>query len=274
MTVSDPTRPPTLFDRAARLVGRVFGRPGTGRTATGILGASASVQTEARRLADVLVASERRSAAVERSVTEAELRVLRAQVNPHFMFNALSTFGRSAHASPDAADAMLRQLLNLLRDVLAKTNAQLVPLADELAAIEAHAAFENANQPTVMLDVDAGAHAKEARVPPLLMLPFVAETAAAARAAAAPRRLRIGATREHATGDAPGFLRIVVSIERTTPAADGATVQAATVAGVQRRLQQHFGIAATATAASADSTDKVEILVPWITGDPVIAGSL
>ncbi len=54
-----------------------------------------------------------------RLASEAELRALRAQINPHFLFNALTTIGHLIDAAPDRALDTFLQLTELLRRVLA-----------------------------------------------------------------------------------------------------------------------------------------------------------
>ena len=60
--------------------------------------------------------------------TEAELRALRAQINPHFLFNALTTIGYLIRTSPSRALDTLMQLTALLRAVLRGANGEFVTL--------------------------------------------------------------------------------------------------------------------------------------------------
>jgi hypothetical protein len=59
---------------------------------------------------------------------EAELRALRAQINPHFLFNALTTVGYLIQTAPERALETLMRLSGLLRGVL-KSADEFVPLA-------------------------------------------------------------------------------------------------------------------------------------------------
>ena len=80
---------------------------------------------------------------MRRLATEAELRALRAQLNPHFLFNALNTLGHLMQAAPDRALATLYQLTALLRAVLRRTNGQFVALREELEIVESYLAIEH-----------------------------------------------------------------------------------------------------------------------------------
>ncbi|WEF35623.1 sensor histidine kinase [Pseudoduganella chitinolytica] len=73
---------------------------------------------------------------------EAELRALQAQVNPHFFFNSLNSVRALLYEDADAAARMIDQLADLMRYALQSGQAQTVPLADELAAVQAYLAIE------------------------------------------------------------------------------------------------------------------------------------
>ncbi|WP_412499417.1 LytS/YhcK type 5TM receptor domain-containing protein [Shewanella indica] len=76
-------------------------------------------------------------------LTQAELKLLQAQVNPHFLFNALNTIGAIIRCDPPMARTLLQQLSQFLRINLKRT-AGLVTLGDELEHIEAYLTIEKA----------------------------------------------------------------------------------------------------------------------------------
>ena len=72
---------------------------------------------------------------MERLATEAELRALRAQLHPHFLFNALTTIGYLIqHAPPRALDTLFR-LTAVLRAVLRRTTREFSTLGEEIDLI-------------------------------------------------------------------------------------------------------------------------------------------
>src|SRR4029453_2020839 len=75
--------------------------------------------------------------------TEAELRALRAQVNPHFLFNSLTTVGYLIQTAPERALGTLMRLSGLLRSVL-KSSEEFVTIGEELDLIEAYLDIERA----------------------------------------------------------------------------------------------------------------------------------
>ena len=76
-----------------------------------------------------------RTAQLERGLAQAELRNLRLQLQPHFLFNALNTISSTMYDDPRSADRMIGQLSQLLRLSLRTSHAQEVPLRDELEVL-------------------------------------------------------------------------------------------------------------------------------------------
>ena len=75
--------------------------------------------------------------------TEAELRALRSQINPHFLFNALTTIGYLIQTSPERALDTLMRLTALLRGVL-RSEGEMTTLGRELELIESYLEIERA----------------------------------------------------------------------------------------------------------------------------------
>jgi two-component sensor histidine kinase len=80
---------------------------------------------EAKRVAEL--------AQAERNLSDANLRALQAQIEPHFLFNTLANVHTLIDISPDKAKAMLEALDGLLRSSLNKTRAQKTTLSEEFA---------------------------------------------------------------------------------------------------------------------------------------------
>ena len=74
--------------------------------------------------------------------TEAELKALKAQINPHFLFNTLNTIAELIHADSDRAEATVERLAEMFRYVLNGSERGLVPLEDELAFLDGYLEIE------------------------------------------------------------------------------------------------------------------------------------
>lgn len=78
----------------------------------------------------------------ETAARELELQVLRAQINPHFLFNALNNLRALINEDPARAREMVSRLSNTLRHTLQHSAKPRVPLADELAVVRDYVALE------------------------------------------------------------------------------------------------------------------------------------
>jgi len=106
--------------------------------------------------------------------TEAELRALRAQINPHFLFNALTTIGYLIQTAPDRALETMMRLTQLLRSVLRRSEGEFATLGQEIELIESYLDIERArfeDRLRVMIDVPPSL--RQIRVPALLIQPLV-----------------------------------------------------------------------------------------------------
>jgi signal transduction histidine kinase len=79
--------------------------------------------------------SELRVSALNNYLTQARLEVLRSELQPHFLFNALHSVSTLMHRNVEAADEMLAQLADLLRLSLERRSVQEAPLREELAVL-------------------------------------------------------------------------------------------------------------------------------------------
>ncbi|GLK72450.1 sensor histidine kinase [Ancylobacter dichloromethanicus] len=74
----------------------------------------------------------------------AEIQQLRLQINPHFLFNALNGIAEEVPEHPAAAVAMLRDLTDYLRHILAGIRTPVVPVEAEIAALAAYLRIQQA----------------------------------------------------------------------------------------------------------------------------------
>ncbi len=108
---------------------------------------------------------------------EAELRALRAQINPHFIFNCMNTI--DAYILTDRnrqASRFLQRFSRLIRLTLENSESRLVALTQEIRLLELYIGLEAerfTNQFRYRIDVDAALEQSSYQVPPLLLQPFV-----------------------------------------------------------------------------------------------------
>jgi len=76
-------------------------------------------------------------------LSQAEIKLLHAQVNPHFLFNALNTISAITRRDPEKARALIQHLSQFFRSNL-KQNIETVTLKEELAHVNAYLTIETA----------------------------------------------------------------------------------------------------------------------------------
>ncbi len=69
---------------------------------------------------------------------EAQIRALKSQVDPHFLFNNLNTLSSVVHSDPDKAEHFIQQLSKLYRHMLEVQDTTLVTVREELGLLEAY----------------------------------------------------------------------------------------------------------------------------------------
>jgi signal transduction histidine kinase len=136
--------------------------------------------------------------------TMAELRALRAQINPHFLFNALSTLAEMTRDQP--AERAVLNLAEVFRYALESTQHERQPLRAELEAIRAYLEIEGERfEDRLQFDVEVPADLLETPIPPMLLQPLVENAVTHGLATLErPGRIRIVATHE------PGYLHLLV----------------------------------------------------------------
>jgi len=132
----------------------------------------------ARRIDAIRTAEERferdiRERAMSQLASEAELRALRAQLHPHFLFNALTTIGYLIQAAPDKALSTLMRLSGLLRSVL-RSSPEFSTLGEELTIIAAYLDIESARfEDRLSVTIDVSEDLRRLRIPTLILQPLV-----------------------------------------------------------------------------------------------------
>ena len=126
---------------------------------------------ENRRAAELAVRNERLGA----ELTRLELDLLRAQLEPHFLFNALNSISALIRASKtDAATDALAGLSDLLRYAIEAGQKNTVPLAEEAAVAEEYLRLQKLRfGERLVYSIELGEDTSDIRVPPMLLQPLL-----------------------------------------------------------------------------------------------------
>ena len=187
---------------------------------------------------------------------EAELRSLRAQIDPHFLFNSLHSISGLTMADPQGARRMCLLLGDFLRQTVALGSADRITLAREVGLIQNFLAIEQVRfGERLGVAVDAG-NAGDCQVPPLLLQPLVENAVTHGIS-----HLLEGGTIRVAADHDGGRLRIVVDnpCDPDRPRRGGTGVG---LANVRARLLALHGEEATLVAEEHDGRWRVELTLP------------
>ena len=128
------------------------------------------VEAGYRALAENRVREERLRELAARS----ELKALKAQINPHFLFNALNSISALISSDPDAAQVTLERLAGIFRGTLLASEKESVPLGKELALVDAYLDVERARfGKRLAVRQFISVEARDVPVPPLIVQPLV-----------------------------------------------------------------------------------------------------
>ena len=109
--------------------------------------------------------------------SKSELKALRAQINPHFLFNALNAIASLIHTDPARADEAVEQLAEVFRYTLRRSDSEWAPLDQELTFARAYLDVEQARfgqRLTCTIDSD---HQLPAPLIPSMLLQTLLENA-------------------------------------------------------------------------------------------------
>jgi two-component system, LytTR family, sensor kinase len=168
-----------LFRPIKALLGRPDGFPASEAVARGIINEAIAFAAVAAALHAIEFYRRYReretlTAQLQARLSDAQLRALRAQLNPHFLFNTLNAVTTLLHRDPDRADAMLTRLGELLRFTLRSDPAHEIPLQEEIAVLERYLSIMRmrfSDRVTVHCDVDP--RAATSLVPSFILQPIV-----------------------------------------------------------------------------------------------------
>lgn len=121
--------------------------------------------------------SRKREAELEKLQRETEIQSLKAQLNPHFLFNSLNTIYSSALTEKDTSTAQLvQQLSGILRHSVEEVQQEKTDIQKEMAFIEKYVALQRARlpeHPNVSIQTQFYWDEEPAQIAPLLLIPFV-----------------------------------------------------------------------------------------------------
>jgi len=200
-----------------------------------------------------------REAAIQ--ARDAELRALKAQVNPHFLFNSLNSIAALAVKDPPQARQMCILLSDFLRRTLGLGEKASISWEEEIQLVGAYLDIERIRfgarlQVEMQIDGACG----QCQVPPLLLQPLVENAVKHGIATMVDGgTIRVNSRLEE------GLLQVFVEngydAEAPAPRRQGLGLR-----NVRNRLETSFGSAARLTIHTEDNVYRTEMILPCQTG--------
>jgi hypothetical protein len=204
------------------------------------------------------------TARLHAQLADARLGALRAQLDPHFLFNTLHAISSLVERDPRGVRRMIARLSELLRHSLEEGTEQEIPLRQELAFLDRYLEIMRIRfQGTLDVTVDADAEVQDALVPTLVLQPLVENAVKhGVSKVEGSGRITIRARRD---GD-----RTVLTVQDNGPgfgAADAPGEDGVGLRNTRERLEQLYGSAQSLTLREVDGDGGLiaEIVLPFQT---------
>lgn len=203
-------------------------------------------------------------ARAEAANREAEIHLLRAQVNPHFLFNALGTIVAQAESNPAAVVTTTHAVADYLRYSL-NHGTHLAPLGEELTAMSGYLHVERVSQVAGRFEwsIDTTDEARLAQVPTALVQPLIENALKYGfRTSPPPLQLRVRARVE--AGE------LIVAVENSgawLARAPGEKARDSTgigLANLRRRLELLCGPTARLVTTTPAGFVRLELRLPFV----------
>lgn len=210
--------------------------------------------------------SQRREERFRSAAKAAELRSLRYQVNPHFLFNALNSLSALVMTGrPDKAEKMIQSLSRFYRHSLAEDTSADVELADEFDLQRQYLEIEKVRFPErLKTRYDLPAALAGCRVPGMILQPLVENSVKyGVSASAAPVTVCLEAREEYG--------RLVIAVADNAPVKAKARARkngngfGIGLANVRDRLAARFGAQASVTSGPLDGGGyETQVRIPLV----------
>ena len=193
---------------------------------------------------------------------DAELKALKAQVNPHFLFNSLNSISALTSVDPARAREMCILLAEFLRMTLGLGEKTSVPLSEELSLLHRYLAIEKVRfGARLQMQEDMHQVSNSIHVPPLLLQPLV-ENAITHGIANLPDGGTVRLSGESHNG------RVLLAIENSfDPESTSTRKDGLGLKNVRQRLEARFGKEANMRVSAENGKFRVDLSFPADTSD-------
>ncbi|MCK9424576.1 MAG: histidine kinase [Ignavibacteriaceae bacterium] len=194
----------------------------------------------------------------EAAVKDFELKTLKSQLNPHFMFNALNSIRALIEENPSRAKTAITQLSNIFRYSLKIERTETVPFEEEIKTVEDYLGLEQARfEERLKYRIEYLPDVRNIEIPPMMIQTLV-ENGIKHGLSKLPEGGFVNVTAEREND----FLKI--EIENSGSVSDDAVAQAKGygISNTKQRLHLLYGDQAKFSITNFNSHVKVKIILP------------
>jgi len=197
---------------------------------------------ENMRLREKKQEQEQQARELSLQASRSELKALRAQINPHFLFNALNAIAGLIHKDPFRADNTVEQLAEVFRYTLRGSEKEWALLEDEMDFVRSYLDVEQARfGERLTVDVRVAEAVRRVRIPTMIVQTLVENAVKhGVSAVRGPARIEIDARRDggllviHVADNGPGF-------DEAAAARNGAKGSSYGLRNIRERFAGYFG---------------------------------
>ncbi|PWN67718.1 sensor histidine kinase [Chryseobacterium oncorhynchi] len=193
---------------------------------------------------------------LQKEKTELELKSLKSQLNPHFLFNTLNNIYSLSITNSEKTSQSISQLSDILDYILYKGQKKWVPIADELTIIDNYIALESLRYPDKRLKVTKLINIKTSgSIPPLLYLTLVENAFKhGAGKSSAQTEIKIAVETNNK--------KSIFKIENTFESNENSNERGIGLQNVKRQLQYHYQEHFIFNISQENNIFNVEIITP------------
>lgn len=213
--------------------------------------------------------AEKREAQARVLARESELKALKAQVNPHFLFNSLNSISALTSIDPSKAREMCILLADFLRRTLGLGEKTGISLKEELALVQSFLSVEKVRFGARLAVQEAIApEALDCAVPPLLLQPLVENAVGhgisnLTEGGWIKLEIQCASNGKEASASSAGGDDLVIRVENNfDPEAPRRRGHGVGLANVRQRLQARYGDRAKLDARAEEDRFRVQIVLP------------
>jgi two-component system LytT family sensor kinase len=113
-------------------------------------------------------------AELEKDNITSQLELLKAQINPHFLFNTLNNIDILIQDEPEKASMYLKKLSEILRFMLYESNTDKIPLAEEISYIKKYIELQKIRTSNIdFVELEISGNASNQSIAPMVFIHFI-----------------------------------------------------------------------------------------------------